>query len=350
VALRPIPRPKAPRAGRPGGRFTQHRRLDRLRETLESHPAGLSLEDLGSLLHVTTRSVRRYLHELGLVTELESVETRPGGVHLWRIKPSERGRTVALRRTQAYGLLAPRRLFDVMKGSALFDELDLVWRQVLLIAQRPTAKKETTDAHLEDRFLYVPSTPHAYASRAEELDELFRAVADLRVLRFRHRPRGGERSERVIAHPYAMVLHRGAIWCLARAAEEVRAFQLDRMESVEASESERFELPADFDLAEYVHGEFGVGPRTRDQGTRVVVEFEPRAAEEVRSRRFHPTQKVGTAPDGRVRLSITVPDVEPVKAWLLGFGAGARVIEPPELAAEMVRELRRSLARYGALR
>jgi len=113
--MRPIPRPKGPRVGRPLGKFTQHRRLDFLREKLETHAAGLTLEELATILRVTTRSVRRYLHELGLITELESIPGRPGAAHVWRIKPSERGRNVALRRTQAYALLAARRVFDVLR-------------------------------------------------------------------------------------------------------------------------------------------------------------------------------------------------------------------------------------------
>src|SRR5260370_19884139 len=133
---RPIPRPKVPRVGRPTGKFTQHRRLDLLREKLETHTAGLTLQELALMLRITTRSVRRYLRELALVTELESIEVRPGGAHLWRVKPSERGRTVALRRTQAYALLATRRVFEMLKGSALFDEIDLAFRQVEQWAHR----------------------------------------------------------------------------------------------------------------------------------------------------------------------------------------------------------------------
>src|ERR1700679_1858316 len=101
MSLRPIPRPKLPRVGRPAGKFTQHRRLDFLRERLEARDARLTLGDLALVMRGTTRSVRRYLGELSLITEVESVEVRPGGAPFWRIKPSERGRTVALRRTQA---------------------------------------------------------------------------------------------------------------------------------------------------------------------------------------------------------------------------------------------------------
>src|SRR6516165_3579594 len=134
MPLPPIPRPKNLRVGRPTGKFTQHRRIDHLRSHLETHAAGLTLEQLAGLLRMTTRSVRRYLRELALVTELESVELRPGGAHLWRIKPSERGRAVPLRRTQAYALLAARRVYDVLRGSALFDEIDVALRLVEQVA------------------------------------------------------------------------------------------------------------------------------------------------------------------------------------------------------------------------
>src|ERR1700689_3800901 len=136
---RPASRPKGPRVGRPTGRFTQHRRIDLLREKLEAHAAGLTLQDLALMLRLTTRSVRRYLRELGLVTEIESIPVRPGAAHVWRIKPSERGRAVSLRRTQAYALLAARRVFEVLRGSALFDEIELALRQGEQGAHRPAA-------------------------------------------------------------------------------------------------------------------------------------------------------------------------------------------------------------------
>ncbi|MGH7297388.1 MAG: helix-turn-helix transcriptional regulator, partial [Polyangiaceae bacterium] len=220
MPLRPIPRPKAPRVGRPSGKFTQHRRLDFLREKMEAHSAGLTLEDLATMLRMTTRSVRRYLRELSLVTEVESVEIRPGGAHLWRIKPSERGRTVALRRTQAYALLAPRRCFEILKGSALFDEIDLALRQVEQVAHRPVARPtmrgdSSGEARLEARFAYVPPLPRAYANRSEDVDAAFQSVADLAVLRFRYREDAAEagKGARVTSHPYALVLHGGSITC-----------------------------------------------------------------------------------------------------------------------------------------
>ena len=308
--LRPIPRPKVPRVGRPTGKFTQHRRLDVLREKLEMHAGGLSLDEIASMLRITPRSVRRYLRELALVTELESIAVRPGGVHVWRIKPSERGRTVALRRTQACAILAARRVFDPIRGSALFDEIDLALRQVEQVAQRPAVRttmrgEAAIDARLEDRFAYHPPAPRAYANRSEDVDEAFQAVAELRVLRFRYREGTAEGAARITAHPYAMVLHGGAVACVARDVDRAatRTFFLDRMTELEASTDERFELPADFAVADWFQGDFGVArsPRT----VKLLLEFEPRAAEAV------------------------------------------RVLEPRELAIEIAEELRRAAARYS---
>jgi predicted DNA-binding transcriptional regulator YafY len=383
---RPIPRTKVPRVGRPPGKFTQHRRLDVLREKLETHAAGLSLDDLATMLRITARSVRRYLRELALITEVESIEVRPGGAHLWRIKPSERGRAVLLRRTQAYALLAARRVFEPIRGSALFDEIDVALRQVQQVAHRPAARPSArppargeapADVPLDDRFAYVPHAPRAYTNRSEDVDRVFQAVAELTVLRFRYRdaPADGrpderdardarqasdarearERGARILAHPYALVIHGGAIVCIARDVDQgaVRAFAFDRMGDFDAApgaEVERFELPADFDIADWLQGDFGVARSARSM--RLLVEFEPRAAEGVRARRVHPSQKIAVAQDGRIRVSLTLPEspeiLDRVRAWLLGFGAAVHVVEPRALADDIAGELRRAAARYGA--
>jgi predicted DNA-binding transcriptional regulator YafY len=352
--------------GRPPGKFTQHRRLDVLREKLEAHAGGLSLDDLAQMLRISTRGVRRYLAELALITELESIEVKPGGAHLWRIKPSERGRAVLLRRTQAYALLAARRVFEPIRGSALFDEIDVALRQVQQVAHRPVARPggrgDVPDAPLDGRFAYVPLAPRAYASRSEDVDRLFQAVADLVVLRFRYRDGAESRGEkaaekvekgaRITAHPYALVLHAGSIVCVGHDVDRDvdRAFAFDRMADLDVAADTRFELPEEFDINAWLHGDFGVGraPRT----VKVMVEFEPRAAEGVRARRVHPSQKVAVAPDGRVRMSWALPDtpevLERVRVWLLGFGAAVQVVEPAELADDIAGELRRAVARYGA--
>ena len=340
-------KPRTPKKGRKAGNFGTHRRLTKLREALERQPSGLTLEALAAALAVTTRSVRRYLMELGRWVDLESIETEPGGAHLWRIKPSERGRALNLRRTQAYALLATRRHFEALKGSALYDEIDLVMRQLVMLAQRPgrtAARGEIAEnARLEDRLLFMPDPPRRYESRAEELDSLFLAVADLRAITARVE---GETAGTL--HPYALLMHRGVIWCVAHSPylKETNALPLDRMHDVRVT-TDRFTLPDGFEVSDWWQGDFGIGAPVRPrERIRALVEFEARLANEVRGRKAHPSQRTAVAPDGRVRVSLTLGDLQLATRWVLGFGDGARAIEPPELVRAVEAALRKSLVKY----
>jgi predicted DNA-binding transcriptional regulator YafY len=315
---------------------------------LEGHPRGFSLEELANTLNVTTRSVRRYLKELAKATELESIPTLPGAAHEWRIKPSERGRAVALRRTQAYGLLAPRAVFDIFKGSALYDELDIGLGMIATLAQRPTRGRAggdiPTDQRFEDRFCYVPFPPRGYAGRGELLDELFRAVAESRETK----ARVASSADRFTLHPYALVVFRGELYCIGKhlERERVEVFPFDRIAEAVPNEKRRFVVPEDFRLEAYVHGPFGVHAPEALQ--RVTVEFDVQTAPEIRSRKWHATQRLATAPDGRVRLTFLISDLDAVLPWVLGYGQHARVIEPAPLVASVEIELRRALQRYDA--
>ncbi|WP_434046893.1 MULTISPECIES: helix-turn-helix transcriptional regulator [Sorangium] len=335
--------------GRPRGPFTQHRRLDSLRSLLQKHPAGLTIYDLARELNVTPRSLRRYLVEVKRELDLVSVATRPGGPRLWRLSPSEAPRRVEVRRTQAYALLAARRLFEPMRGSTLFEEIDLAAQRLLGVARRPGRGPNAgvADARLEERFLYLPFAPKDYAARTEELDDLFQSVADLRPLRCRYRRARDGREERVLIHPYALVLYKDAIYCVGLhvGRGEVRTFLLDRMRDTECAVTERFELPPDFSIDDYFQGQFGIwrGGEPR----RVVIDFDERVTEFVRTRKVHPSQEITPLPGGGVRLTMHIGDMTELATWVLGFGETARVVEPPDLVDRVKRELAGALARYA---
>ena len=143
-------------SGRPSGRFTQHRRIDQLRDLLTRHPKGMTLYQLAEALKVTPRTMRRYLKEIEREYDLEPTTTRGGGPLLWKIRAGEIPRKIEVRRTQAYALLAARRIFEPMRGSALFDEIDIIINKLLSFAQRPGRGPNAglADGRLEDRFLY----------------------------------------------------------------------------------------------------------------------------------------------------------------------------------------------------
>ena len=312
------------------------------------------------MLRVTTRSVRRYLRELSLVTEVESVEVRPGGAHLWRIKPSERGRSVALRRTQAYALLAPRRVFEVLKGSALFDEIDLALRQVEQVAHRPVAR---------------PTTARRRARRRAPRGSL--RVRPAGPARVRQPQRGRRRGlpERGRADRPAFPLPRARTAKAARAPASTAApvcpraprrhdhlprprrgpgrdarvpLRPDERSPVERQRALRASTRTSSSATGCRGTSASRGRRARSTCSSSSI---PRVADAVRARKVHPTQKVAVARDGRVRASLARPararGARAGRAWLLGFGSAAHVLEPRELADDVAAELRRAALRYG---
>lgn len=335
---------KPGKAGRTKASFVQTRRLDNLRDALETQTQGHTLEALANLLGVTERSVRRYLGQLGRSVELESIELTRGGAHAWRIKPSARARTLPLRRSQAYALLAARSVFEPLRGSALFDELDHTFKELEKLATRPgrTAQQGelSPEAQLEGRFFAVvprgPRTP----GRGEELDALFSAVAARHMLTAKH----GSRKLRV--EPYAMVLEHGRVIMVGRdpGTGTLQAWPFDALSEL-AMTSTPYELPAGFDVEPYYAGAFGFDDRAARQ--RVVVEFDETAAAEVRRTRFHAEQTLQQSRDGkRARITFPASDLERVTRWILGFGAHARAVEPAELVARVTREVRQMSALY----
>ena len=157
--------------GRPLGKFTQHRRMERLRDILMRNPKGLTIYEMAGALSVSTRTMRRYLKEVDRDFELENASVKGGGPAIWKIRASELPRKVELRRTQAYAFLAARRLFEPMKGSTLYEEIDIATKKLLAISRRPGRGPNAgrADARLEQRFLYLPFAPKNYSERTEEL-------------------------------------------------------------------------------------------------------------------------------------------------------------------------------------
>ncbi len=331
--------------GRPPGKFTQHRRMSELRSLLSRHPKGVTLAEIAAHLEVTTRSARRYLDELKL--DLEAVPERPGGQKRWRIPSVDLPRRVLIRRTQAYALLATRALFEPLRGSTLYEEIDLASQTLLSVARRagrgPNAGR--AEAELEQRFRYLPFAPKDYAAHGETIDTVFQCVAELRPLRCGTLDAQGE-PMRVTLHPYALLLYKDAMHCLALdvAERRVRALRVEWMHDPIALDG-HFDIPRDFSVDDYVQGQFGLWKAERP-AERVVVELDARVADVALSRSFHPTQRVARRDDGSVELSFDLADLTEVTTWVLGFGSLARVLSPASLRQAVQRELERALAHY----
>lgn len=142
-------------------------------------------------------------------------------------------------------------------------------------------------------------------------------------------------SERVI-DPYLLYLYRATNpyligYCHQRS--DYRWFRVDRIKEIKLLE-ESFSKRPDFDPKQYLKKifQYEVG----GEPVYVKIKFFSSTAPFIRERRWHPSQSITELDDGSLILNLLTSGLNDLKRWILGYGRGALVLEPPELV-ELVK-------------
>lgn len=154
-------------------------------------------------------------------------------------------------------------------------------------------------------------------------------------------------SERKL-DPYLLHIYRGtnpyAIgYCHQR--KEVRWFRVDRIKQLEVLK-ETFVQDPTFDAKE--HLEMIFQHEAGGVPVPVAIWFDASTAPYIRERRWHPTQEIQEHSDGSLTLSMLVRGMNDLKRWVLGYGRGAVVQDPPELVQLVREEVEQMRNRYSS--
>lgn len=157
-------------------------------------------------------------------------------------------------------------------------------------------------------------------------------------------PSTGETSTRKI-DPYKIVQHDGAWyvagWCHHR--NDMRQFAIHRIRRHRVLK-DSFEIQPGFDIDKWIDSAFIF--EHRDGEHMVRIRFTPVGARYALDRTWHQGQKVQKHPDGSCTLEFSTQSFDEVKRWVLPFGSGAEVLDPPELRQRVMDELQRTLRNY----
>jgi len=186
----------------------------------------------------------------------------------------------------------------------------------------------------------VPRNP-----RVQEIgDELVQAALHHRVVDMIYHSASHRRKKRYLVHPLRIVYAQGAFYLYAFVPEygQIRTFATQRIKALTVRE-ETFVRPAAISDDPF-GASLGAG---QGQPIHVVVRFDPEIAEYVKERQYHSTQRTSVERDGSVRVELDVCNDAWLKSWILGFGHLIQVMEPDDLAQDVVAELRRAKRQYG---
>jgi predicted DNA-binding transcriptional regulator YafY len=172
------------------------------------------------------------------------------------------------------------------------------------------------------------------------------AVLRQEEVAFSYRKPGDARASARRVRPYHLA-NRENLWYLVGfdlAREALRTFALPRIAGA-AGTGRSFVRPADFSPEKFFASALGVLGGAGDH--RVVIRFAAAAAARVREREWHESQDMRELPGGGLELSLRLGALSEVEQWILGWGAAAEVISPPELRASIHRTVAALAARYG---
>jgi len=147
-----------------------------------------------------------------------------------------------------------------------------------------------------------------------------------------------EESERVI-EPYLIEIYRGSnpyVIAFCNKREDFRDFRIDRIRKLKVLD-EAFQRDPSFNPEEYLASRFQY--ERGNEVFAVAIWFDVETAPFIRERRWHITQQIEEHPDESLTLRMEVPGLNDLKRWVLGYGKGAVVKEPPELVKSMQAEV-----------
>jgi predicted DNA-binding transcriptional regulator YafY len=317
-----------------------------LREIERARGVGVTIDDLAALCDVTTRTIRRdlqALEEAGF--PLFDDKGRDDGKTRWLVNGQAfKGLSAGLTVSELCALYFSRTLVESLSGTPFRDDVESAFEK-LSSALTPHMRQ------FLDQLPRVIATKGDPARRKDDpkqqrlIARALEATLQLRQANILYHSKSSERTKTYLVHPYRLAFAQGGLYLLAYVPEygEVRTFALERLQELSLLE-DRFTPIEELPDTAFPHS-LGVhsGPPER-----VEIEFQPAAADYVRSREWHASQQLRDDATGCLLMTLDVCLDRALRSWILSFGPFARVVAPAALAKEIAEQFEEARARYAS--
>lgn len=319
------------------------RQWEILRE-IDAARTGIPIAKLAAVRKVHQRTIRRDLAALQQAG-FPLIDDKSNGSPMWKLggRPFQRLEEIGLGFTELCALYFGRTLLSVLSGPPLNEDIE-----------RALAKLERALPASSRKFLdRLPQILKAKAIGPRKQDdrksrEILGRILDAsfahRRVEMSYHSASSQRTKTYLVEPLRVSYADGGIYLAAYVPEygEVRQFALERIRTLAVTQ-EQFEprpLPSE-PFANSI-GVFSGTPEVID------IEFDAAVAEYVASRHWHRSQEVKTRADGSIVMRLCVSNDRPLRTWILGFGAAARVVSPAALAEDIAADHRAASERYAS--
>lgn len=327
-----MPPSKPPRASNPNARIGGHQPLARppLERMLRIHQALQAggypnATTLARELEVSPKSIQRDLDFMRdrLALPIAYAPTRFGYHYTETVKAFP---TLHISEGELVALVVAEKALQQYRGTSFEKPL------LSAIRKMEQSLPNTISVDLAD----VEQTI-SFRTRAEPLldlqtfDTLAKAAAHRHQLEILYRKPGQRQAESRVIDPYHLANINGEWFLFAHdhLRQDLRTFVPARIQTIQKT-GHTFSRPEKFSLEKRLRGSFGVRSGVGDFD--VVLRFNARAADYVREKKWHESQRLRDLRDGGVELRLRLSGLEEVTRWVLSWGGDARVLKPRELA------------------
>ncbi len=270
----------------------------------------------------STRSLRRYL---AVLSDAGFPWYFDRTTNTYRFADGYSLKRLDLNSGELFGLVALRS-FSASIGGAIGQSINEITEKV--IGSSGSGARAQAHAHSPVAFRLSEIRLDENGERAFGL--LSAAERSSRTVQFVYQDKEGNRTTRE-ADPYGFIVSSGRIYCVAfdHSRNDKRVFAIDNV-SEPAVTARTFVKPQDFDVEAYAAASIS-GVMHAGATTAVRVRFEPRVAKAAIAARVVAERAVTHGDDGSVEIEYRVADTEELVRWILGWGAEAEILGPPDV-------------------
>jgi predicted DNA-binding transcriptional regulator YafY len=306
----------------------------------------MTIDDLAERTGVTTRTIRRdlsALQEAGFPLYDEAIDGRK--YWILEAKAFKRLDDTAFTLAELSALYFSRTLLECLAATPFKQDVAAAFDK-LAGALTPGMRQ-----FLDRLPLVVQAKGAAPRDRVEDVKterahiaKLLDATVHNRRATMKYFSMSSGREKDYVIEPYRLVYSPNGLYLLAFVPEyrDLRTFYVERIRALSLHE-ERFTPGEEGADAAMAHS---IG-MTEGPPEHIEIAFDAKTAPYVLERLVHASQTHEERPDGGIVVSLDVCNDWPLRSWILSHGAGAKVLAPATLAAQIRDEIERAAARYG---
>ena len=294
---------------------------------------------LAHSIEVTTKTIQRDLdymrYQLSLPIEFDYAR---GGYYF--TKPITDLPLFQLTEPELISVFVAQKALEAYKGTAFEQPLRSAFQKLKAATNSPEAKISISWEDLDSKISFRHFG--AFLPDAKIFAEMTKAIQQEEVVSFHYKKLDAKTYEKRAVEPWHLACVSGQWYLLGYdlTREARRIFVLARMQNASATKA-RFShrRPDEADIQKLFQNSFQIWQSEDGTLQQIDLRFFDRAAQLVRERNWHPSQRMQELSDGNLELRLTLNSFEEIIPWILSWGRDCQVLSPTRLqkkVAELV--------------